>query len=573
VHTTGFQDAKWALQDAVFGQFVKANGIAASSIPVIGFTDTPFSFELYGHDIPARRAFEANAGHFDRLAHLNEVRSDPRAVRELLDAVGGTLGRELGLTQPLSHAELFGALVRRQAAIVVDLYWTRAAHGSPTFDNIGLLQLLDIATLTPANRQHPHLAVLRGVSEGFAAEPEQFLRPFVSFLYDVFVESAKDDAERQSLRALDPRALAQGAIETRMADNLLLHLGLDGATRERLQRDAAPLLRALAVHVRALGEEAAEGARAPMGLRLDTEVERPARYDLFGALAVVARIWAGALDPEAKIAALVKALAPVDPLPERDRAAAEGLLAAVEPIFSRLAAGLGPKEKEALFALVGEQAQALNAPVDRMIRSSLAAWLSPFYEGLYDGSVSRVALRAEINALVRDQTRRGPHSIAAVSHAVTHGTLPRDETGRCVLSRLTEHGVRIEELSDGVHDALGISVAKAAMAHAGILEPQVELTLDGHTWQTLAPCGETPDGHLAFSLPLARPPACILARVRDAAPTGKIWDMDGVLFGTAHRPLLASKNVQAALAVLAARQGRERPGLTEAERVAAQLRA
>lgn len=546
VHTTGNQGDRWAAMEVVISQFLHSNGIKVNRIPALATTRDSFAIEMYGFRSIQNKAFELNAGHFDRLAHLNEVRQSPRAMSEFLAQINALVCAELGRKRPLSLAELFQHLVRRKAREVADMYWTRAAHGSPTFDNIGLLQTIDVASVTPVDRAHPHYATLRGVSDGFAAEPRQFLAPYSEFLFSRLIEVASP-RQRATLRRIRPRALIERELQRRMEANALEHMGVDLDAISWLMKRARPEVTAFIRAVRRFGEQAAPGAVAIMGAAVKTEVKDPARYNIFSGLSRLATIWGSGAPREAQLTALATALQPVDGEWVRDRRAAAALLDAAGPLLARLTVKASAAQRGEIIKLMADQAGRLNEPIDDMVRSSLDAWGKELYHKVSRGLISRVRFRGEINARTRDNIRRGPLSVSHMVKRIREGKLERDGTRGFILSRIDEHGVRIEEISAGRRQLARFSIAAEALERGRIKTPRLRYSLDGKTWATTGPTRTTREGVVIFEVPVSSAPTCIQGRFIDARRRNRSWDLGGMAFGVGHRPLLASAAVKAAL--------------------------
>lgn len=568
LHTTGKMGDDGALADTLISSFFAKNGVRTNRTLAFTGSQSLFEYQINGTTYSSTEGTMLLAGQFDRLGHLLEAERSgkPGAVRALLDDVNAQLCHELGRKQPLSLAGMFSLIAGRKARELADLWWLRSYQGSITYDNIGLFESIDHGTSEALDRTHKGHAFNPGCSAGFGGEPAYVMQVYLAReLRRFFVKSATG-AERNQLLSHDVDRLVEQVLAERMAANALEHTGFDLDQVKALLKHARPEALAFSSVVRALADETVPGHEhhvvSPFNAAWQTTVNDPARYDVMQALAALPRAM-GLLrggDQGGAVQLVQAALAPLVADASKDADAARTLLRAATPLFERALAGMTPAQSTAQLEIASDLAVGINRPVDTLLRFSLLPWVNDKLAAVKDGRLSVARFRGEIAALLRAHQRRGDESAGHVAMALRHGTLPRDEAGRLVLSSVIEHGVRIEERSDGVSDALCVSLAENPMQLADPAKVKLLVSLhEGHE-QTLTPV-RTVGGEVFFELPITATggaPEHVHCRFVADDGTGNRWDLDGFGFGNGHTPLLASRAVQAELAAQARRTGRRR---------------
>lgn len=542
-HGTGKAQLGLSIRDALMAGYLRANGIKSTSWVAVVETGEENRHRPVGmkEDTVDRAAVFVRGGNFLRVAHLRLLKDDPGGTRELLDHLNDQLCLEYGRTTRFSHSALYQELIQRKAEEVAQMYWARTLHGSPSMDNVGLLDDVDHATAVTLGRADSFS--WKNFLPSFPKEGAWILnRYYVDEVRQAFLRSANEE-EAKELGSLDPLMMAEQVYQRQMAIGALEHLGLDQdqvgwlIQHERASVDQPSTVDEFLKAVRSVGEQPVPGGCG-------------ARYDIFSALSVLLR---AAADPVRGQSELIGKLAPAQPNPERDQLAAQKLLAAVAPILERVKGQALPEVQLAMLSLIEDQAVRINAPV--MELSSDQSW--QLVSKLRDPSKSIQRVRAEFNAVVRGLVRTGPDSAGAVAMRIRHSELDTVDADRKLrLSRLEENGVAIEELSDGHRDLVRFAIAGDPL---GTHDPwKYRLRFDLGDGPEERGCTRVEEGVAIFDVPLEKPPKLIRASFSDA--TGKTYDQDGMGFGVGLIPVLGSKLVDAELAAHAARRGGIRTG-------------
>ena len=477
-HANGKERLKQALTDMMAADYLERNGIRANKWVAVIDTGVQ-TVQGHGGVTTEHMALSVRGGNFMRLAHLNYFRDKPAALRDLVDYTNRTLAMELGRGQTLSPAGLYRELTQRKATELADMYWSRVLHGSITYDNIGLFETMDMGTLTPMDRLHPTFQTAEvAVSPGIAKEAETVLsRYYAKELKDLLVKAYTPAVGKKGtpdevrmlneLKAEDGKAITEHMFRERMGANALQHLGLDDEDVKAVMKKRRELVTGeggLLDTLRAIGEQPEPTATYEMGstdARWRASVKNPARYDLFGALRELVAIHTSTDTEDVKVERLAKALAPIGGVTDADRAKARTIIAKTAPVVEFALSHLEGAPKVAKIALVSDQATRINENVGPAIYNSTTSFADWAIERL-DKNEPVGRIRAEMRTYLRGQVRRGPESAAGVAVRLRRGELEKE--GNFVkLSAHEESLVLIEEMSDGVHDKIRVTLRNDPM--------------------------------------------------------------------------------------------------------------
>lgn len=567
LHTTGKMGDDGALADTVISGFFAKNGIRTNRTLAFTGSQKLFDYQINGKTYQSTEGTLLLAGQFDRLGHLLQAQKSKGAgaVKQMLDDVNAQLCLELGRSDPLSLPAMYGMIVHRKARELADLWWLRSYQGSITYDNIGLFESIDHGTSETVDRTHKRHAFNPGCSTGYGSEPTYVLDNYIASELKTFFASAGGLADRARFAMLDAKTLARDSLLARHAENALEHVGFDLDVAARIMAQARPAALAFAQQVLTLADVVVDGAvhtvTSPHNDAWKTEVKDPARYDVMAALAALPRAMQriAANDESGAVALVQRALSSLRPEEAVDAVAARSLIAAARPLYDYAFATSPLATRRAALDVAADVAARINAPVDGLMRFSVLPWVNDKLAAVKNGTLSVARFRGELNALVRGHQRRGDTNPGHIAQALRHGTLPVDERGRRVLSSVVENAVRIEERSDGVSDALVVSLAENPMELADPTQVKLELTFDDGSKKTLTSTGVV-DGEVMFELPITGPASAhVVARFVADDGSGKRWDLDGFGFGNGHTLALSSAVVDAELGALAAADKRRRP--------------
>lgn len=447
------------------------------------------------------------AGDFLRMAHLEELTGNPEGLRAALGFAREQL-RARGITAPLETPEqLFRALIENKARQMVDLHWSRAAHGATTLDNLGVVEMLDVGSMTLADRTHRGYQYSTN-SAGYGLEGHEVLglgawkadvnRAFVPTLARYMgVAYGVDGAEFRRLGT----TVAADAYEAHMIRGTLEHLGLGAADRARLLEADGEAAIALRAAVRDLGRRQSKVAYAIDG----GTIHRAATYDVFGALSVLLEAHAAeAQHAGAGVERLVRAMAPLEGQTAADHAAdhaaeARALLKAVAPVYGRIVDGESPERAAQRLDGIFAEAKRINAPIDLGQRTAQLI-VSQLLEGYRAGDISVARIEGELRAWVRKSTRRGPNTPSAVADSILAHDPWRFEGAAAVLSTLEEGGVRMRELATGTGAWMQVVPEAGRLPEGAVL--RYRTTPEG-PWRTVAADGAAASGAARFKVALA----------------------------------------------------------------------
>lgn len=215
-------------------------------------------------------------------------------------------------------------------------------------------------------------------------------------------------------------------------------------------------------------------------------------------------------------------------------------------------------------ACIRDQATSINAPCPELVHGTSMAVAQGAAANLIAGQ-ERV-VESQVDALLRRNVRRGPDAAHNIAMRIRRDELPMDGD-EAILSRIVEHGVTIEERSNGERDRILVTVGPEAAEYgalyqgtpASFADPAnivANVYLDNTGW----PLSEKPvvvDGKATFSIPADVPPDRIRVTFANAANTAW-WDNNLLHYGDGHRPALSSIFVRAELDSFAQRHGRKR---------------
>ncbi|MCK5796392.1 MAG: hypothetical protein KAI47_04370, partial [Deltaproteobacteria bacterium] len=323
--------------------------------------------------------------------------------------------------------------------------------------------------------------------------------------------------------------------------------------------------KALLSAVLKLANETEPGRKHKMGT---TVVENPARYDVFGALSELAKVY-GAYDSEAARAkALVSVLRKDGPQNAADLKAAKSLVKVFDAVLTpRLRRIRDSTARRTQLVLMSENAHARNRHATTMVRQSLRDYAS--------GTVARIeagkdagAIRADLKAYRRLHVVKGQGSSTDAAQRVLGGHAKKTHDGYLVLNRSRENGVSIAEISSGTRDMIRVEVAGNPLKLGDVGRYGMRYQEPSGKWVDVAPTA-VKDGKAIFDIHViasAAPKsfhAAFFNRDKRSAPW---WNNAGRNFGVNMPLVLGSKSVHLALGVEAKRRGQERSGLEAGQR-------
>jgi hypothetical protein len=142
-----------------------------------------------------------------------------------------------------------------------------------------------------------------------------------------------------------------------------------------------------------------------------------------------------------------------------------------------------------------------------------------------------------------------------------------------LLATHAENGVRIDEVSDGAHDAIRVSVVADALGDAG--SPEMKIQLGDGRAQVVKASARTSE-EVTFEVPVTSAPRSLRVEFETRGHFGfkqvGRFDNGGRGFGGGIEPLVGSPMVDAELAAFAERHGSSRAGSTAARLLAARTR-
>ncbi|MCA9600709.1 MAG: hypothetical protein R3A78_07995 [Polyangiales bacterium] len=568
-HQNGMHPLLGALVDAMMQEYAAANGISDNR--AVGVVDLGERFkhvdaaadEIWGH-----ASTEVRAGDFLRMAHLEELIDRPPALRAAFDVAKEQL-RARGIAGDLeSPTELFRALIEHKASQLVDLHWSRASHGATTLDNTGVVELLDMGSVTLTDRAH------RGYqssvnSAGYMLEGHEVLglgawksatnRAYVPTLSRYM--SVAFGVDEEQFRRLGTE-LAEAAYERAMTRGALEHVGIPAADRARLLAEDGPEVRAIRRAVQDVSRR-----RSNVSYELDGHsVARPATYDVFGALAeLMASHAADVAHPGAGVDALIDALAPLDGARSEHELIARALLDAIAPLHERVVAGLSPELAEEKTAWMSRTARRTNESLD-LRRRTAEFYVNKMLERYRVGEFSAERIEAELRAWVRGNVRRGPSMPDAVADGIFRRTPGRFDGDTAVLRDVREGGVRIRELSNGEHDWIEVRGEFGVVPEGWHLRYRGGVDVASHD---VAPIRGS-DG-VRFRIPLRDGVESFEFEFVDPARPGTTRSRDGVPFGRNLARISSDPAVDGALAEWAESRGLVRRSTPEVRRALARV--
>ncbi len=557
-HGHGMMNVVQSIHDAVHQLSEQLNGQKSPKPVGIGLTGREFQYRnTHNRDrfMKARQGYLLELGRFERAAHLlplaksllGQVSLRPgkerQRVRAFLADINHQVTQELGRSRPLSMIGLFAHLCHRRGIELADQYWLRTQHGSPTFDNIGLLENIDHGTMAAQDRTHPEQGNSH-VSRGFAGESEQFLHSIAESYFPIFYKAASA-SERKRLKAWSQRGVIDAAVlrpfQRRMAENALSHLGFaPSQVRALMLPQVSGGRRETALEFAAWLRDVAQTPEPEAEHKIvDVRVKTPARYDIHAALAAVPE--ALQLADEAKAIEVVRgALAALKPDEARDRAVAKALLERVRPLVEHVQGVAG-------FALssMADLASTINASRTQLYATNLRRWIQKRLDRIDKKKMSPLRFRAEVFALARSALRRGPFAPSGVLDRLERGLIKPDERGRYSLASVKEHGVHLQEISDGQTHGFRFTLGGDLLELGSLKRYRARYHLGDGKWKTLRPI-ELSRGEPVFET-TAKAPGSIAVEFFDAENPSAVWNLDGMPFGEGHRPVLQSLALRRAL--------------------------
>ena len=434
---------------------------------------------LFDHGTWGVDALEVRAGHFERFAHLYQLREQPTAQRALLELVNDKIVHEYQLSARLPYHELFETLLTLRAKDLATEFFNRIAHGALTYDNNGLLRTIDFDRSSTVDRTPQHFAHGPSAYIGFGQEAYFVMkRLMVAELTQLMVDAAATDAERERIAdyrspagsrgdagKLTGEIVAERLLYGFMGERMLEQLGFDADVAAKVIEQQPEATARLLDELLVLGMVEAAGSRPLPGTA--RQVARPANYDIFRAMAELVGIHTFERTPAAKAKALLAALAPHE---ERDVKRATRLLERAAPVIDAALAGTNSEQRKALAELIAEEARRINRPVPMMFRDNTERFVDQAIRQRKTADAGQpldapANFNARLHAYARDNVRRGPEAPLGVAHALRHEQLPVTKDGQQVLlSSLRENSVLIQELA-GAQDVLSVTVQRPS--HVG----------------------------------------------------------------------------------------------------------
>jgi hypothetical protein len=566
-HGTGLEDIFTALKEAVYSEALARNGVPSNQWLSVFSTDRTNTFRYPDGNVHSDPAgIFARSGGYLRIGHLNFLRDDKKALREVVDQVNRQLSESRGRSQLYSLTDLWKELTRLKANEMADMFWSRFFHGSITYDNIAFTEAMDFGTMSAVDR--PHDSSWRPTSPGFMNEANEVLKDmYAQELYKLF-KTAATPAEKKELQELDPEALSKAMLRDRMSRDALEHLGFAPSDVRALMRtnrgDVGRFLDAFD-EVARMKEEGVTRTMGPNG----QEVESPARYDLFQALSSLVATAASNEAEKSKLDRIVRSLDAFGGTAKENLEAARTLLRGVEPLVTRVLQRMPDEVRKAKVEVISGEARRINKGILDLERLALIERAKGWVKRLQDG-VSPERIRAEFHALVRANARRGPTSAAAVSDRIRKNAIA-SEDGWLKLASDRENGVTIDELSNGSEDRVTVTLAgSSALGAPG--RYRMRYRFGSGAWQWKDADAASKDA-ASFSVPLADANAPFEAYFVDAQNGDRRWDNGGLNFGKGLEFKLSSPLVTSELAAWARRNGIDRTSTPAAWRAAVETGA
>ena len=576
-HSSGKERLEDVFADNFFADYLNGNSVAANSYLSMVRIDNGDGLTVRGGDMP-------------RVAHLHQAQiglpqhEAAEKLRELFDRISDRLVLEQGGRRRHTMPQLFRAIVERKAKEVAQLFALRIAHGAPTVDNTFLLEFGDNGTNTVLDRGHwKHIwedAPQMG-GRGFGEQADTFLFNFIAKdVYGLMRDrTALSPAEWKTLSQMNPAAVVGKALNRHMTMQLLLNAGF-------AERDAWALISRHSDKTRAfhdlvirLSQQLNSGATHRMvGPKGADTVKEPARYNVHAALATLASARLERDDHQRRVDEINHALATqATGTNGNDATAAKELVDGFEGLISALSTErtLDQGELAGMLRMMQTNAYHRGRTMPQMIRSSLRRYgeeLARKASGVHDeGSLRH--LRAEIETFRRSYRYLGegtPYTVA--QQLAANQPLPKQRNGMTLLAETKENGVAIRQLSDGRRDTIEVELVGNPLGLRNLSQYRMHYDTRGAEtgWSDVKP--RVNGDALVFEIDVTGKPKAELKRFVAAffAPgeSGTRWENNfGFNWGT-HMPVLfADRNVDAALGLLAKRNGKERVLTAETRQV------
>lgn len=555
-HRHGRESLRQAMEDALFSDYLATNGIRTNNWLAVIDTGKTIEYPDGGKE---RAGLLVRGGNFLRLAHLNLVKDDPTALKDLIGHVNRTLSVELGRKRPLSLTGLYKLLTQRKAHELADMYFLRTVHGSSTYDNIGLVENMDHGTGSTVDRTHKNYSYF-SKWVGFGGEPAFVLSQYYDTELISFLKQVASPAERKALDKLRPAKMTKGMLEHRMQYQLLLHIGLSEKDAAHAMRKQRKPVKALLEAVLKLANTTEPGRKHQMG---PTTVENPARYDVFGALDTLAKVYLNHDATTGRAQALVGALRKDGPQNAEDVTAATSLVKAFEGVMTpRLTRVRDKAQQRTQLLVMGENASARNRHAATMVRQSLRDYAGGTVQRIERGEQVE-SIRADLNAFKRLHVVKGQGSSTNAAQRVLSGQAKKTSDGFVVLNRSRENGVSIAEISSGTRDLMRVEITGNPLKLGDVGRYGMRYQTSSGQWIDVQPTAVR-DGKAIFDIHViasAAPKsfqAAFYNRDNSSAPW---WNNAGRNFGTNMPLVLGSQSVHLALGVEAQRRGETRGGL------------
>lgn len=537
------------LQEAFYAAFLELNGVATNRW--LAIIDLGTTVTRPADNVELRVGLHVRSGQFWRMGHLWYLARDQKALREVTRELGRLLADERGRRTPPSAARTWALLARRKAVELADSWWLRYAHGSFTPDNVGLFESMDQGTACTVDRTHVSFSAHR---MGFGHAPEVLMEEDYKRFLPGFLASVQPRPERQRLERIPWAQVARRFLRTRMEWQLLRHLGLDERQVRRALHRHRPLVESFFGLFRALCNQVDRDRETRVGARGPFRVRHGATYDMFAVLPRLSALTRRGWDSRRRALALLPVLRP-----ELDRTGLDlkRALLLFEHFDGLVAAVLAdePRERrDAMLRVWHDRARALSRRAKELEGADSLKWAEHFVAQRQQG-VSAARLRAWLNAFLRRNVIDGPGSAPFAASQLRRGRFATTPDGRLVVTRCVENGVTIEQVSDGVQDALRFRVSRRHFE--GVAPESVRLELRWGAVRLPRPLTASTERELLFEVPVDGS-APRHFRARFVSPGRRVAN-GGHGFGAQVRLLFASLDVQLELARYAKRRGLVRP--------------
>ncbi len=554
-HRHGKESLRQATEDALFSDYLSRNGIKTNKWLAVIDSGSDIVHPNGGRE---RAGLLIRGGNFTRLAHWNLVRNDKKALRQLVDFANTQVSMEMGRSRKMSIPGLYKTLTQRKANEMADMFFLRTVHGSTTYDNIGLMENMDHGTGSTVDRTHKNYSFFSKWI-GYGGEPKFVMDRYVKTeLYNLMMKSATP-AEQKELKKLRPDKIADGMLERRFTQNTLLHAGMSKAEAKKAMNKDRGAAKTFMTAFTTMGNIVEQGKKHKMGK--STQVENPARYDMFAALNKLPETKLGTMTMAQRVDAVARAMRPGAKLDTTDTNRAKMLVEAYDKVIKPVVGKLGAAEARGRIKLMKERAGHRNRHAVSLVRQDLRDYSISVTDRVKGGEPLN-QVRADLNAFMRKNNVLGPGSAVHTADMVLGGRAPKTRDGYLVLSKHKEDGVTIQQLSNGTKDMVRVTVKGDPLGLRTGKNYKLHLNLGGDSWKDYSPSSVN-GAEATYDIPLGEAPIKkIRAAFFDATGRNKKWlNNGGRNYGKGIQSVLDSSDVQVALSVEARRRGGSRGAL------------